>query len=323
MPGKADPETLIEHVFSRTGAHDEAVRQGPAVGEDAGAIEVGDRTVVVSSDPISLAASSLGRIAVPVACNDVAASGATPRWLTVTLLLPGTGDDALETVMEDIGDAATDAGVAVIGGHTEVVDALDRPLAVLTALGETDRFVATGGARPGDRLLLTKAAGLEGTAILAGDFGDQLDVAPAVQDQATAFLNEISVQADAAAVREYATAMHDPTEGGLTAAAVELSLAAGVQVEIDRDEVPVRSETAELCAAADVDPLRIFGSGSLLVAVGAEDRDDALAALEDAGIPARDIGSIREADGRPGAAIDGEWVTSPPPDDLYALWASE
>ncbi|RQH01282.1 AIR synthase family protein [Natrarchaeobius oligotrophus] len=320
MPGKVPPEELLEHVFDRTGDDvDETVLQGPADGEDAAAIDWPGGTLVVSSDPISLAASQVGTLGVYVACNDVAASGADPRWLTVVVLLPDE-DVSLETITADLDAAASDVGATIVGGHSEYVDQLERPLVSLTAMGATETFVPTGGCEPGDRVVLTNAAGIEGTAILAADFGDDLDVDESTIDRATGFLEEISVVPAARIVREYATAMHDPTEGGVVAGLLELARASNVRLEVDRDSVAVRPETETLCAAADVDPLRIFGSGALLATVPADDCADCLAALNGAGIEAGEIGTVRS--GSPELALDEEVITDPVRDDLYPLWES-
>ncbi|WP_265108143.1 AIR synthase family protein [Halosolutus halophilus] len=324
MPGKVGPDDLLAHVFDRTGsaADDETVRLGPAYGEDAAAIDWpgdGSNTLVVSSDPISLAAEGVGTLGVAVACNDVAASGADPRWLTVVILLPDA-DAPLETITDDLDAAASDVGASIVGGHTEYVDQLDRPLLSLTAMGATDAFVPTGGAEPGDRVLLTTAAGIEGTAILAADFGDDLDVDAATRERAEAFLEEISVVPDARVVREYATAMHDPTEGGVAAGLLELARASEVRLEVDREAVPIRAETERLCEAAEVDPLRIFGSGGLLAAVPHDSIAEAIDALADAGIEAAEIGTVRAGD--PELVLDGESIVGPVEDDLYPLWAA-
>ena len=319
MPGKVPPDELAAHVFSRTGADDERVLQGPALGEDAAAIDVPAGTLVVSSDPISLAAADAGALGVRVACNDVAASGGEPRWLTVVCMLPTDDGDAFDALSRALHDAASDAGVTIVGGHSEYVDALDRPLLSLTAMGFADPFVPTGGATTGDRVVLAGAAATEGSAILAADFGDELAVDDETVERASEFLDDVSVTPAARALRGAATAMHDPTEGGIAAGLVELAAASGVDVEVDRDAIPVRAETETLCGAAEVDPLRIFGSGALLATVPESALEDRLSALRDAGIDAAAIGTVTGAsDGT--VSLDGETLSSPPTDELYSLW---
>jgi len=326
MTGKVTPDDLIEEVFTRTGADDPAVLQGPADGEDAAVIDAGEGTLVVSSDPISLSASHVGRLGVHVACNDVAVSGVDPRWLTVVIMLAGDSEEAndgdeqpLDAITADVDAAAREVGASIVGGHTEYLDALDRPLVSLTAMG-VGEFVPTGGAQPGDRLVLAGAAAIEGTAILAADFGDEFGVDPDVCERAAGFLDAISVVPAARALREHATAMHDPTEGGILAGLQELARAAEVALDVDPDAVPVREETRVLADAAGVDPLRILGSGAVVAAVPERAVDDALTALDDAGIEGAGIGAVKA--GEPTVALDGERLDEPVEDDLYALWES-
>jgi hydrogenase expression/formation protein HypE len=321
MIGKVGPDDLASLVLSRTGAADGAVRQGPGYGEDAAAIDLGEQTLVVSSDPLSLAAERVGTLGVHVAGNDVAASGADPRWLTSVVFLPEDDPELLDTVTAQLDEAAATSGISIVGGHSEYAPALDRPLLSLTCLGLTDRFVPTGGAEPGDRLVLTKGAGIEATAILATDFRDRLEgsVADDLLEAAAGYFDEISVIGDARAVRDHASAMHDPTEGGLIDGLLELATAAGVRAVVERDDVPVREATAACCAAVDVDPLAVFGSGALVAAVPEHAVDDALTDLAAAGIEAAVIGSVEAAD-EPALVLDGAERTEPVRDELYALW---
>ena len=329
MIGKLDPDTL-GRVLDRTGASSADLLTGAAYGEDAAAIDLGDgETLVVSSDPISLAADRAGTLGVYVACNDVAASGADPEFLTNVIFLPEENNETLTTLTDQL-DAAADAlGVTIVGGHTEYVSALDRPLLSLTAFGRTDHHVPTGGAQPGDRLLLTKGAAIEGTGILATDFVDaarEAGIEQATLDRAADFFEEISVHPEAERLRSAATAMHDPTEGGVVTGCVELAAASGVDLVVERESIPIRPETAAICAAMGVDPLRIFGSGALLATVPPSAVDPALDALAEADIDAAVIGETQasSSDSNGGALVlDGERITTAPTDQLYPLWEGD
>ncbi|AUX08444.1 hydrogenase expression/formation protein HypE [Halalkaliarchaeum desulfuricum] len=326
MTGKLDPETISRLVYGRTGAPEPDLIQGAAFGEDTAAVPIGDETLVINADPCSLAAEHVGTIAVHVACNDVAASGAHPRWLTSTILLPEA--DAVETldrVTAQLDAAAREVGTTIVGGHTERSAQLERPLLAMTAMGLTDRYVATGSAEPGDRLLLTKGAGVEATGIMATDFRAELegDVDEATIDRAADFFEWLSVVPDAEAIGPFATAMHDPTEGGVLAGLVELALAGEVRCVVSRDDILVREETAALANTLGIDPLRTFGSGALLATVPEETVGDALGAADEAGIEAAEIGRIEGVEGREaaGVEIDGALLTEVPRDDMYALWS--
>ena len=297
MIGKLDPDAL-GRVLERTGASSADLLTGAAYGEDAAAIDLGGgETLVVSSDPISLAAERAGTLGVAVACNDVAASGADPEFLANVIFLPEKSDETLTTLTDQLDAAADGLGVTIVGGHTEYVPALKRPLLSLTAFGRTDRYVPTSGAQPGDKLLLTKGAAIEGTGILATDFAADVreaGVKEATLDRAADFFTEISIVPEARLLGAVATAMHDPTEGGIVTGCVELAAASGVDLAVDSASIPIRPETAAICAAMGVDPLRIFGSGALLAAVPPESVERALDGLAEAGIDAAVIGEVHE-----------------------------
>ncbi|QGX95992.1 hydrogenase expression protein [Haloplanus rallus] len=318
MTGKLDPSVLSDLILSRTGASNPNLLAGPAFGEDAAAIRIDGGTLIASTDPISLAAERIGQLAVAVASNDVAAAGGRPEYLLSTVLLPDADVDRLETITGQLDAEADRLGLTIAGGHTEVVAGLERPLCSLTCLGMADRFVTTGGAAPGDRILLTKGAGIEATGVLATDFRDRLDLSADALDRATAAFDDLSVMPEAAVLAPTATAMHDPTEGGVLEGLIEMALAGGVTLAVDRDAVHVREETRAACAAVGVDPLRVLGSGALLATVDPDDASTALAALHDEGIDAVDVGRVEAGD--PAVAMGGARYTDPIRDDMYALW---
>lgn len=320
MLGKLPPDQLRDVVLSRTGAADDRVLQGPAYGEDTAAIEVGGETLVVNTDPLSLAVERLGTLGVTVACNDVAASGGVPAWLTIVCFLPGEADP-LDEITRQLDAEASRLGVSIVGGHTEFAPTLDTPMLVVTCLGLADRYVPTGGAAPGDRVLLTGSAGIEATAILATDFRDRLaaDVDAATLDAGVAFFDDVSVLPASAALTPYASAMHDPTEGGVVEGLFELAVASGVELDVDPDAIPVDETTGALCGAAGVDPLRTFGSGALLATVPESRLEAALGACEDGDVAATTIGTVHGSDA-PRLVLGDEPVTEPGRDEMYALW---
>ena len=326
---------VTRFVAGRSGAADETVLTGPAPGEDAAAVRTRNGTLVVSADPVSLAADRIGDVGVAVSSNDVAACGGVPRYLVSTVLLPEMDVDLLDRVTAQIDASAERLGLAVVGGHTEAVAALDRPLLSLTCMGYADRYVPTGGADPGDRLLLTKGAGVEATAVLASDFADEARAAgvdDATVARALDRFDDLSVLPESAVLSPVATAMHDPTEGGVVAGLVEMGLASDRRLVVDPDRIPVGDDTRALCEALAVDPFEVLGSGALLAAVPDDEADDALAALREEGIEAADIGRVEKTetggsgdvgDGEPGAAgvrFGDEWRDEVPTDAMYDLW---
>ena len=154
------PAELLGRLLATYATSDPTVIVGPGVGGDAAAIDLGSTTLVVKSDPITFATESAARYLVDVNANDLACLGATPRWMMVTALLPpGTTEALVESHFRELRDACLQRGISLVGGHTEVTSGLDRSILVGVLIGEAEggRLLRPGGARPGDRLLLTQS----------------------------------------------------------------------------------------------------------------------------------------------------------------------
>jgi hydrogenase expression/formation protein HypE len=192
-------------------------------------------------------------------------------------------------------------------------------------MGPTDRYMPTSGANPGEAVILTKGAGIEASAVLATDFRDAIldaGVESTVVDRAAAFFDDVSVLPESAVLAPVATAMHDPTEGGVLNGLVELACASDVSIGLDSADVPIRDETRHLCAAMGVDPLRILGSGAMLATVPAEESTRVISTLESEGIDARVIATVSAADDPAdvGVHCDGRQYRDSVRDDMYDLW---
>lgn len=303
-PGKLPPR-LLERLLRWTGAPDRRVVVGPRCGVDAAVIALGASRLVLKSDPVTFTARRVGWYAVQVNANDVAVMGARPCWFQPTILVPpGIRASRVLGIAREVHEACRALGIAITGGHTEVTDAVTRPVVAgdMQGLLIGDRPITAAGARPGDALLLTKAAGLEGTAILADELGPRLRrTLSATLVRAARRLRQdpgISVVPEArTAARHGASAMHDPTEGGVRAALHELAHASGVAVLVDLDQVPIRPETVRICDRFDLDPLGLIGSGALLVTIAAGRAAALLRAWARQGISGRPIGRVERGRG--------------------------
>ena len=303
--GKLPPQ-LLQRLLNAHVANDPRVVVGPQVGEDAAVLDIGDRYLVATADPVTFATEELGWYALHVNANDLAVRGARPLWFLATVLLPdgGTTELGVERLFTELREACAELGVALVGGHTEVTAGLPRPIVSGCMLGEVekDRLVTTGGARPGDVLLLTKGVPLEGAAIIARERAAEAErrgVSSDVLKRARDFLRNpgISVvpEARAACGAARVHAMHDPTEGGVATACWELAQAADVGLHVDRERIPVLREGRVLCEAFGLDPLGTIASGSLLLAVDPADAAGVTAACRAAGIDCAQIGRVTEA----------------------------
>lgn len=288
------PNDFLARLLSELPPPPPEIRLGPAVGEDACAIEIAGGTLVAATDPITLTASELGLMSVVVNANDVAVTGARPRWfLSVILVPPGTSDCAIRDVFATMTRTLSRIGAYLVGGHTEITPAVTQPIVIgqMLGLAEAGAVVATGGARPGDIVVQVGPAPIEGAAVLARERAAQLGaVDPLVLETARGALERpgISVVEPALlAARLGATALHDPTEGGLAAGLHELARASGIGIRVDRDAVLWFEPGAIVCRALGANPWATLASGTLLAAFAAPFGAESFTAV---GYPAAVIG---------------------------------
>lgn len=292
----------LRQLLARYAQVNERVVVGAEVGEDATVIDFGDRYLVAKTDPITFATEEIGWYAVNINANDVATTGAIPRWFLATILLPaGSTDRALvEGIFSQLSNACRQLGVSFCGGHTEITYGLDRPIVVGQMLGEVepDRLVTTAGAQVGDDVILTKGIAVEATAIIAQEKAEELAGKYSADfiDRCRGFLHQpgISVvrEAQIATAQARVHAMHDPTEGGLAMGLWELAQAADVGLLVHEERIEVLPETSRLCADYGLDPLGIIASGSLIIVLSPEDTTRVVEKLAEAGIAAVAIGEV-------------------------------
>ena len=318
--GKLDNDDLDRLVLQKFRRVRPESLSSPTIGQDCAVVDLGSDLLVLSCDPITSASvAHLGRLTVHVSCNDAAAAGAEPVGLLVTLLMPPSGTmEQIARIADDLSAAAQLANVDILGGHTEVTDAVTRAVTNAAVIARQSRDQVLRGMRPGDDIVMTKYAAVEGTTILAEDFAGRLSSVPAeLLRAARALSGQLSIVPESRiAMRNGAAAMHDVTEGGVLGASWELGFANDCAVEIETAKIPVLAETRALCEALSLDPLRLIGSGSLLIACG--DGNRLCAALQEAGIPAAIIG--KAIAGKTGY-VDGAVLEEPHADELYKLYA--
>jgi hydrogenase maturation factor len=297
------------------------VRLGPSVGEDACAIDVAGGVLVVATDPITLTGRDLGRLVVTVNANDVAVTGARPRWFLATVLLPaGTTEPQVAELFAAMRSALDAVGAVLVGGHTEVTSVVREPVVVgqMLGLAQDHRIVTTGGVQPGDVIVQVGRVPVEGAAVLAAEAGNRLaGVDPAVRAEAACALDDpgISVvEAALAATTLGATSLHDPTEGGLASGLHEVAAAGGVALRIDVDAVLWFEPGVRVCRALGLDPWATIASGALLAAFAPRDADWAALELTARGFEVATIGAAEAGEGV--HTLDGTAIPWPSRDEV-------
>ncbi len=293
--GKFTNEQLKDMIFSHLKNSDD-ILLGSGVGEDCAALDFNGEACVLSTDPITGACENVGSLAVHVSGNDIASSGAKPSAMLVTLLIPPEKEmKDVQKVVAEIIKAADSLGINIIGGHTEVTDAVRRIVVSTTVVGRTKSsdLIKSSGARQGDAIIMTKYAAVEGTFIIASEHSQRLKkvLSQSEYDMAIALGSKLSVIKEGITAGKLgATAMHDITEGGVLGAVHEICEASGIGCELYKEKIPVLDVTKKICEEFCIDAYRLIGSGSMLITT--PDEKKIVSALEKNGVKATVIGKI-------------------------------
>ncbi|WP_458206077.1 AIR synthase family protein [Haladaptatus sp. NG-SE-30] len=336
--GKVDRDFFDEHIYPYLGAERDDVTLGPKHGVDFGVIEigsvghdvngVGQQVVALATDPISilpeLGFERAAWFAFHVVMSDVAVSGLRPTHLAVDFNLPPEiTDEEFATVWKTFDREARELGVSIVTGHTARYTGCQYPWvggATTLAVGNRENLVRPDGARPGDRVIVTKGPGVEAAGFLVTLFEEHVELPQEDIDAAKDRFYDMSPVEDALIVAEAGpvTAMHDATECGIHGALVEMARAASVRFDVSHDDVPVLPGVLEACEFFDIDPWESTTEGTLVLTVESAGAGDVLAALDDAGIPAAEMGTVTEGDG---VYVDGSRIEHPDVDPSWQVFA--
>jgi hydrogenase maturation factor len=343
--GKATAELFEQVILRRLGARDPDVLVGPRHGVDVGVVRVADGVVMaLTADPVFVVPAygweRAAWFAVHILASDAATSGLPLRWMAVDLNLPPEiTDDELGALWDAFHRACEGIGVAVVTGHTGRYDGCNWPMvggAVCMASGPENSFVTPEMARAGDRVVVTKGAAIEATALFAATFPDRLagGVGEGLVKSADALFEQMTVVPEATVARTFGlrdegvTSMHDATEGGVLGGLSEVATASGAGMRIDLAAIPVRPEVRAVCEHAGMDPYTSISEGTLIATVVPARAEAFVAALADAGIEAADVGEVTESStGKVLVTPEGERPLEHPGLDpfwgAFGRWAAE
>jgi hydrogenase expression/formation protein HypE len=266
---------------------------------DAAVLELGGARLAFTTDsyvvkPLVFPGGDIGELAVNGTVNDLAVSGAIPRFLSAGFVIEeGFPVEDLRRIVASMARAAQAASVVIAAGDTKVVERGNADGLYVTTAGIG---ILPGAAelgpervRPGDRVLVSGTLGDHGMAVLIAR-GD-LDL-------------EVDLESDTAPVHELAAAllelggvrwMRDPTRGGLATALNELAEQSGLAIALDEASVPLRPEVVGACEILGIDPLYVANEGKLAAVVAPDRADQALAVLRlhPLGAEAAIVGEVR------------------------------
>lgn len=336
--GKLTADVFERVILHRLGSRDPDVLVGPRHGVDVGVVRVADGVAVaMTADPVFVVPAYGWRraawFAVHILASDAATSGLPLRWMTVDLNLPPEiTDEDLTALWGAFSEACDDLGVAVVTGHTARYDGCSWPMvggATCLAAGAEDAFVTPAMARPGDRVVVTKGAAIEASALFAATFPDRLSagVGEDVTRAADALFEHMTVVPEARLAAAFGlrdagvTAMHDATEGGVLGGLWEVAAAAGVGMRVDLASIPVRPEVRAVCEHVGIDPYTSISEGTLICTVARHRADAFVASLAAQGIEGAVVGDVLDAaSGTSVVTDDGARPLRPP--GLDPFWAA-
>ena len=295
LPNRLLEEIIISNIKTR---RDEVVERA-GVGKDCAVIDYGNKYCVISSDPITGATKNIGKIAVNVACNDIGAAGAEPNALLMTILAPkGTEQYEIERIMKEANEAADLINVEIVGGHTEITDAVNKMVLSLTALGIKDKNTNNDPIKSGDLLLISKEIGIEGTSIIYSENTKELDkevfnCSELSSEKVKGYVDKLSVVKEGVLCGKLGSKyMHDITEGGVYGAVWEAYKANNLGILVDEEKIPVSIETKAVCNYYKINPYRLISSGAMLIIANKDKSYKMIEELKEEGITLEIIGEI-------------------------------
>lgn len=272
---------IIDEVFFEAYADEELLEGNDAASLPAPA--VGER-IAYSTDsfvvtPHFFPGGDIGRLAVCGTVNDVATSGAVPKYLSCGFILEeGFPVADLKRICKSMAEMAKEAGVHIVTGDTKVVNRGhgDGVFINTSGIGFIPEGVSLSGAfcKPGDKVLVTGTMGDHGITIMS--CREELSFNADIQTDA-APLNHLIAEVIAAAPDT--RCFRDPTRGGLASTLNELAAQSGVDFIVEEDAVPVKDAVLGACEMLGYDVYQVANEGKMVCVVPAEQAEAALAAM--------------------------------------------
>ena len=308
--GKISPEIFNELIFPRLGAKCDDILVGPQHGVDVGIVEIGDKAVSFTSDPVFIVPEygweRAAWFAIHIIASDAVTCGLKPRYLSIDLNLPmEMTKKQLETTWDTMHQECKKLGISVICGHTARYDNCHYPMvggATMVGVGEKDEYVTPRLAGAGDNIIITKGPAIEATGIFATMFPQVIEreFGSGFSQKAQQIFYKMSVVEDAMTAISVGvrgngvTAMHDATECGVWGGLYEIAQAAGLGVRIEKEKIVVQDGVPEICQHFGIDPYASISEGTLIITCREHKAQEVVTALSQCGISSSIVGELTE-----------------------------
>lgn len=307
--GKINPGIFDGLIYPRLGAPSPDILEGPMHGVDCGVVRVAPgRVMAMTADPFFIVPDygweRAAWFAFHILASDITTTGLKPSHLAVDLNLPlSIKKEELELMWETVHRECLKYGVSIVTGHTARYAGCDYPMvggAVMTALGDEDKYVSTRMARPGDAVIVTKGAAIETCGLLAAACPGLIreELGAATLAEAEKFFYKMSTVEDALAAAggnaraAGITSMHDATECGLWGGLYEIARASGTGMRVRKEDIILAPAARRICAHFGIDPFASISEGTLIITASPEGTPGVLSRLKAAAIDASVIGEV-------------------------------
>jgi len=306
--GKISPEIFNELIFPRLGAKSRSVIVGPQHGVDVGIVEIGDKAVALTTDPVFIVPEygweRAAWFAIHILASDAVTSGLKPKYLSIDLNLPmEMTKEQLEIVWDTMHKECKKLGIAVVCGHTARYENCHYPMvggATVICVGEKDEYVTPKMARSGDKIIITKGPAIEATGIFAAMFPKvtEREFGAEFSKRAQEVFYKMSVVEDAltavsVGVRDSGiTSMHDATECGIWGGLYEIAQAANLGVRVEKERIVVEKCVPEICKYFGIDPYASISEGTLIMSCREHKAEEVVKALSRKGIASSIVGEL-------------------------------
>jgi len=308
--GKISPEIFNELIFPRLGAKSQKILVGPQHGVDVGIVEIGDKAVSFTCDPVFIVPEygweRAAWFATHIIASDAVTCGLKPNFLSIDLNLPmEMTKEQLEVMWDTIHQECDKLGISIICGHTARYENCHYPMvggATMVGVGGKDEYVTPRMAKAGDKIIITKGPAIEATGIFATMFPQLIEdeFGHDFSKKAEEIFYEMSVVEDgltavSVGVRENGvSAMHDATECGIWGGLYELAQAAGLGVRVEKNQIVIEDCVTEICSYFDIDPYASISEGTLIIACRGHKAGEIVEALSQKGIKSSIVGELTE-----------------------------
>ncbi|MFC2048386.1 AIR synthase family protein [Chloroflexota bacterium] len=308
--GKISPAIFNELIFPRLGARSRNILVGPQHGVDVGIVEIGDKAVSFTCDPVFIVPEygweRAAWFAIHILASDAVTCGLKPKFLSIDLNLPmEMTKEKLEIMWDIMHRECERLGISVICGHTARYENCHYPMvggATVVGVGEKNEYVTPKMARAGDKIIISKGPAIEATGIFATMFPQLIEeqFGHDFGHRAQQIFYQMSVVEDAmtavsVGIRENGvTAMHDATECGIWGGLYELAQAAALGVRIEKEQIMVEDCVTEICNYFGIDPYASISEGTLIIACREHKAGEVVKALSQKGIRSSIAGELIE-----------------------------